>query len=80
MWDMLREKYTAGIFQVEDGYGRQLCKSMDPQNVEDLAVLGSLNRPGPIQAGIPDRYVARRNGEERSPTLTHVWKRFSVRS
>lgn len=64
MWDMLRDKYTAAIFQVEDGYGRQLCQSMDPRSVGEFAVLGAINRPGPIQAKIPDHYVARKNGEE----------------
>jgi DNA polymerase-3 subunit alpha len=64
MWDMLHNGFTAGIFQVEDGYGRQLCKRMLPRSVEELAVIVALNRPGPIQAGIPDRYIARKFGEE----------------
>jgi DNA polymerase III subunit alpha len=64
MWQMLWDGFTAGIFQVEDGYGKQLCKQMQPRSVEDFSVLGALNRPGPIQAGIPDRYIARRKGLE----------------
>lgn len=65
MWQMLHDGFTAGIFQVEDGYGRQLCKRMFPSSVSDLAVIVALNRPGPIQAGIPDQYILRRNGEEK---------------
>jgi DNA polymerase-3 subunit alpha len=64
MWKMIHQGFTAGIFQVEDGYGRQLCKRMLPNSIMDLAVIGALNRPGPIQAGIPDNYIARRNGEQ----------------
>jgi DNA polymerase-3 subunit alpha len=64
MWQMLHDGYTAGIFQVEDGYGRQLCKRMLPNSVEDLAIIVALTRPGPIQAKIPDAYIARRNGEQ----------------
>lgn len=68
MWDMLRDGYTSGIFQVEDGYGRHLCKGMDPRSVEDLSVIGALNRPGPIQAktssglNIPEEYIVRHKG------------------
>ncbi|CAM6003648.1 unnamed protein product [Sphagnum balticum] len=64
MWSMINNGFTAGIFQVEDGYGRQLCKRMKPKSIMDLAVIGALNRPGPIQAGIPDDYIARLNGEQ----------------
>lgn len=64
MWEMLHNGYTAGVFQVEDGYGRQLCKSMMPVSINDLSVINALNRPGPIQAKIPDEYIARRNGEK----------------
>lgn len=64
MWDLLSTGLTAGVFQVEDGYGRQLCKRMKPRSIDDLGVIVALNRPGPIQAGIPDRYMARRDGTE----------------
>lgn len=62
MWQMVHDGFTAGIFQIEDGYGRSLCRKMKPHSIMDLAVIGALNRPGPIQAGIPDEYIARRNG------------------
>ncbi len=64
MWKMVHKGLTAGVFQIEDGYGRQLCQRMPPNSVMDLAVIGALNRPGPIQAGIPDEYVARMRGDK----------------
>jgi DNA polymerase-3 subunit alpha len=73
MWDMLAQGFTAGIFQVEDGYGKQLCKALRPSSVLDLSAIGALNRPGPIQAKIPDHYIARRNGVEE---VTYIHPRF----
>lgn len=64
LWDMLHDEYTAGIFQVESGYPKRLCGLMNARSVEDLAVIVALNRPGPIGDGVPDRYIARRSGEE----------------
>jgi DNA polymerase-3 subunit alpha len=64
MWKMLHDGFTAGIFQVEDGYGRQLCKRLLPRSLSDLSVINALNRPGPIQAGIPDQYIDRKDGVE----------------
>jgi DNA polymerase-3 subunit alpha len=64
MWQMIHDGYTAGIFQIEDGYGAQLCKNMKPDCLNDLGVIVALNRPGPIQAKIPDRYVERKFGRE----------------
>lgn len=76
MWNLLRDGYTSGIFQVEDGYGRQLCKGMEPKSVEDLSVINALNRPGPIQAKIPESYIARRKGLEEvtyvDPTIEKI--------
>jgi DNA polymerase III alpha subunit len=73
MWEMLQQGFTAGIFQVEDGYGKQLCKALNPKSLLDLSAIGALNRPGPIQAKIPDQYIARHNGLE---PVTYVHPKF----
>lgn len=64
MWEMLDQGLTLGIFQIEDGYARRLCKEFKPRSVEDLAVIVALNRPGPIRSGAPDSFIARRKGDE----------------
>lgn len=64
MWDLLAQGFTRGIFQIEDGYGRQLCKEFKPKNVHDLCIIVALNRPGPIRSGAPDSFIKRRRGEE----------------
>lgn len=64
MWKMLEDGLTLGVFQIEDGYGRQLCKTFKPQSILDLAIIVALNRPGPIRAGTPEPFLKRRLGEE----------------
>ena len=64
MWEMLDQGLTLGVFQIERGYARQLCKEFKPRSIEDLGIIVSLNRPGPIRSGAPDSFIRRRNGEE----------------
>jgi len=64
MWDLFAEGNTLGIFQINDGYARHLCKKFKPRSIADLAVIISLNRPGPIRSGAPESFIARRLGEE----------------
>lgn len=64
MWELLDRGLSLGIFQIEDGYAKRLCKEIQPRSVEDLAAIVAMNRPGPIRAGVPDRFIARRFGLE----------------
>lgn len=64
MWQMLDAGLTLGIFQIEKGYARQLCKEFRPRSIEDLGVIVALNRPGPIRSGAPDSFIRRRRGDE----------------
>lgn len=63
-WELLDKGLTLGVFQIEDGYARRLCKDFKPRSIEDLGIIVSLNRPGPIRSGAPDSFIARRAGRE----------------
>ena len=63
-WNLLDVGLTLGIFQIEKGYARQLCKEFKPRSIEDIGIIVALNRPGPIGSGAPDSFIARRCGEE----------------
>lgn len=63
-WKLLDQGLTLGIFQIEKGYARQLCKDFKPRSIEDLGIIVALNRPGPIRSGAPDSFIARRRGDE----------------
>jgi DNA polymerase-3 subunit alpha len=62
MWDLLEEGFVSGVFQVETPLGKKLAEKLKPRSIEELAVLGSLNRPGPQRDGVPNRYIARMEG------------------
>jgi len=65
MWELVDNGHTVGIFQIEDGeFPKWLGRHMKPRNLEELALLTALNRPGPIKSGAARRYVeARQTGQ-----------------
>lgn len=62
MWELLDKKFTAGIFQVEQGLARQFLADYGCRSVEELAIAGSIIRPGPNES--MDSFLIRRNGGE----------------
>lgn len=64
MWTLLDKGLTLGIFQIEEGMARHLCKEFKPRSIEDLAIIVALNRPGPLRAGTAESFLKRRNDEE----------------
>lgn len=64
LWKLLEKGLTLGIFQIEDGYARHLCKEFKPTSIEELGIIVALNRPGPIRSGAPESFIRRRNGNE----------------
>ena len=55
----------AGIFQFTETPAQQFCRRAHPQNLIDISAITSIFRPGPLAAGVHDRYVsAKRNPEE----------------
>lgn len=68
-WDLLSTSNLQGIFQLEQGAGRNAAKTLKPKNIEELAVLLAIIRPGSADIKIDGRslldiYTARKNGDE----------------
>lgn len=63
-WAMLSSGRTAGVFQIESAGMTKLCEGMSPHSLNDLSALVALYRPGPMGAGMHDRYVSRKRGAE----------------
>ncbi len=64
-WEQIDNGHTLGFFQIEESPSpRRIGKTMKPRNIEDLALIVALNRPGPLRGGVVDRYLARRVGDE----------------
>ena len=68
-WDLFKDGYTKGIFQLESQLGRSWSKRLEPNNIEELAALISIIRPGTLKAmsegkSMTQHYVDRKNGND----------------
>ncbi len=61
-WQMLSSGLTKGIFQLEKKLGRDWSKKTKPRNLEELAALISILRPGPLESKMSELYVERKHG------------------
>ena len=53
---------TRGIFQLESGGIRNLLQKMKPDDFRDIIATNALYRPGPLEGGMVDDYVAVKHG------------------
>ncbi|HTV42715.1 MAG TPA: DNA polymerase III subunit alpha [Candidatus Sulfotelmatobacter sp.] len=60
-YDLLNRAETLGVFQLESGGMRDLCRKFQISSVEHITALVALYRPGPMDL-IPD-FIKRRHGE-----------------
>lgn len=68
-WSLFKEGKTKGIFQLESNLGRAWSKRVEPKNIEELAALISLIRPGCLKAitdgkSMTQHYVDRKHGRD----------------
>ena len=60
-YDLLNKANTLGIFQLESGGMRDLCRKFQISSIEHITALIALYRPGPMEL-IPE-FIKRRHGE-----------------
>ena len=68
-WGLICSGQTKGVFQLESNLGKSWAKRIRPKNIEELAALIALIRPGCLKAIIDGKsmtqhYVDRKNGTE----------------
>jgi DNA polymerase III subunit alpha len=56
---------VTGIFQFESHGMRDILRRYQPTRLEDLTALNALYRPGPIQGGMIDDFIARKHGKKK---------------
>jgi DNA polymerase-3 subunit alpha len=56
---------TTAIFQFESHGMRDILRRYQPTRIEDLTALNALYRPGPIQGGMIDDFINRKQGKTR---------------
>ena len=63
-YELIRSSATAAVFQLESRGMRDLIRRLLPDCFDDLIALVALFRPGPLQSGMVDDFIARKHGEE----------------
>ena len=64
-YELLSKGLTSGIFQFESRGMTDILRRVKPTRLADLTALNALYRPGPIQGGMIDDYIARRSGKRK---------------
>ena len=59
-WGLFSEGKTKGIFQLESNLGRSWSKKLAPENIEELAALIAIIRPGCLKAVIDGKSMTQR--------------------
>lgn len=59
-WQLFADGKTKGIFQLESNLGRSWSKKLAPENIEELAALIALIRPGCLKAIIDGKSMTQR--------------------
>ena len=63
-YKLLRSAKTLGVFQLESIGMRRYLKQLSPKIFEDIVAMISLYRPAPLNGGIVNEYMERRNGRK----------------
>jgi DNA polymerase-3 subunit alpha len=61
-YSLLRTGHTTAIFQLESRGMKDLIRRLKPDRFEDVVALVALFRPGPLQSGMVDDFIARKLG------------------
>ena len=61
-FDLLKRCETTAVFQLESRGMKELIKKLQPDCFEDITALVALYRPGPLQSGMVDDFIARKHG------------------
>ena len=60
----ISNKSNTGIFQLSSDGISQIANRMKVESIDDIAVVVALYRPGPINSGLHEKYIKRKNGLE----------------
>ncbi|MBI2818670.1 MAG: DNA polymerase III subunit alpha [Acidobacteria bacterium] len=63
-YDIFTKGLTSGVFQFESSGMRDILRRYQPSTLADLTALNALYRPGPLQGGMIDDFIARKHGQK----------------
>ena len=70
-YELLCEGDTYGVFQFGGANITRCLQKMVPRNVEDIAAVNAIYRPGVIKLGATEAFLRRRNGQEEATNDHH---------
>lgn len=77
-FELFKSGKTTAVFQLESRGMQELIKRMKPDCFEDLIALVALYRPGPLQSGMVDDFINRKQGRAKieypHPSLIPILK------
>ena len=62
-YELIRSGATTAVFQLESRGMKDLIRRLQPDSFDDIIALVALFRPGPLQSGMVDDFVARKHGQ-----------------
>ena len=62
-YEFIRSGATTAVFQLESRGMKDLIRRLQPDCFDDIVALVALFRPGPLQSGMVDDFVARKHGQ-----------------
>jgi DNA polymerase-3 subunit alpha len=77
-YNLLKKGNTTSVFQLESSGMKKLIRRLRPDNFEDIVALVALYRPGPLQSGMVDDFIDRKQGKAKieypHPSLATILK------
>lgn len=78
-FDMLLRAETTAVFQLESRGMKDLIRRLKPDCFEDMIALVALFRPGPLQSGMVDNFIDRKQGREAISYPDATWQHESLK-
>ncbi len=64
VYELIQSGDTVGLFQIESSGMQSLNERLKPSSFEDLIAVLALYRPGPMESGMLDDFIDRKNGKK----------------
>ena len=65
IFNLLSSGNTRGVFQIESSGMKELLNKLDATTFEDVIAVLALYRPGPLDSGMIDEFIKRKNGKKK---------------
>jgi len=79
-YDCIQNADTTGVFQIESRAQMQSLRRTRPESLQDLTIQVAIVRPGPIQGGAVNPYIARRQHLREDPGYEVPYEHPSLES